>query len=193
LSIVWYAGGRPSVTNDSRPDNVAALPARVSSSARSQWSWTPDSDQQSSEADDQDGGGEKDKLGEERSEEAADHLPNDDVADLGNGATAPQRLVGDKGRYRVDEDDQQDGADPVDDAAEGCSGAGQIRGQCAGVHRSADAHGINRGDDDVEQEERTWEVEAAGFANAVRQRKAKVLADPAEPAQREGVEQKGEE
>jgi hypothetical protein len=54
----------------------------------------------------------------ERSEEAADHLPHDDVADLGNRAIAPQRLVGDKGRHRVDEDDQQDRADAVDDAAE---------------------------------------------------------------------------
>jgi hypothetical protein len=69
---------------------------------------------------------------------------------------------------------------------------GQVRGQCAGVHRGADAHGINRGDDDVEQEERAREIESAGFADAVRQRKAKVLADPTEPAQREGVEQQGE-
>ena len=128
----------------------------------------------------------------ERSEEAADHLPHDDVADLGNRAIAPQRLVGDKGRHRVDEDDQQDRADAVDDAAEGRGGAGQIRGQCAGVHRGADAHGINRGDDDVEQKERAREVESAGFADAVRQRKTEVLADPAEPAQREGVEQQGE-
>jgi hypothetical protein len=76
---------------------------------------------------DQNGGGEKHELGEECPEEAADHLPNDDVADLGNRSAAPQRLVGDEGRYGVDENDQLDRADAFDDAAEDHPGQAKDR------------------------------------------------------------------
>jgi hypothetical protein len=58
--------------------------------------WITGSDQQAGEVDDEQGGGDQDKLGEEGAEEAADHLPDDDITDFGNRAAAPQRLVGDE-------------------------------------------------------------------------------------------------
>jgi hypothetical protein len=73
------------------------------------------------------------KLGRKCADKAPGDLLDHDVADLDDWPVAAQGLIGDERGHRVDEDHQEQCSDTIDDAAQGGGGAGEVRGQRAGI------------------------------------------------------------